>query len=484
MSRRIKELILQKSLKDLDFARNVLTELPSNIFENDTDMKSVFTVLKRQVISSTHKPTQEGLAIKVEEFLARQKKSEEDITDSIQFLNGLYDVGSDKALKDESVVTEMEKYIKAEMTKDAIMKAVQRNDIDDVEKIGQLGDKITKIAVQNLSGSTGDFIDFFKDIEAKKKALSEINTHKFPTGFKQLDQAIEGGLSRGELGTISGMTGGGKSMVVSNLVRNYVQNGFNVLHVALEEKMDRIILRSEQQMFGIKKSSILNQDYTLNESAFEAIQKAYKTKGQLFGSYFISKHMPQEISPAKLEQIIVDTMVREDVKIDVVIIDYPELMLNPYSKMGSESEAGSLMYEFIRKTAQEYKFMCWTLSQVNRYASKDELITKNHIEGSKRKLNSVEIHVTINQTEEEFEKGYLRLYLDKLRNSSERLLSKVIPMKVIPETMSVRDCNEEELRQHGSIMDSDTSDGSNGVFNKKKQQSANDRAREFNSMMN
>jgi len=455
VTKRIKELILKKSLTDLDFGRDVLAKLPSSIFDESVELQSVYTVLKRQLISSSTPPTQESLAIKVEKLLSRQKSSEQDITDSIYFLDSLYNVESDKSLSDESVSTEMENYIKAELTKDAIMQSVRNNELEDVEKIGELGEKITKIAVQNLNGQSGTFIDFFKDIEKKKELLENINKYKFPTGYTRLDNAIEGGLSRGELGTISGLTGGGKSLMVTNLIRNYVHRGLNVLLVSLEEKEERIILRSEQQMMGIPKSKILNSDYSLNEKSFDLLQEIYTKKKGEFGKFWISKHMPQEISPSKLEQIIVNTKVREGENIDVVVIDYPELMINPY-RNESESEAGSLIYEFIRKLAQEHRFMCWTLSQVNRNANSFELITKNHIEGSKRKLNSVEIHITINQKEEEFENGFLRLYLDKLRNGSEKRFSKVIPMKVIPETMTIRDVTEEEERQHSSIIEEDS----------------------------
>ncbi|WNM50878.1 DnaB-like replicative helicase [Staphylococcus phage Alsa_3] len=283
--KRIKELILKKSLTDLDFGRDVLAKLPSSIFDESVELQSVYTVLKRQLISSSTPPTQESLAIKVEKLLSRQKSSEQDITDSIYFLDSLYNVESDKSLSDESVSTEMENYIKAELTKDAIMQSVRNNELEDVEKIGELGEKITKIAVQNLNGQSGTFIDFFKDIEKKKELLENINKYKFPTGYTRLDNAIEGGLSRGELGTISGLTGGGKSLMVTNLIRNYVHRGLNVLLVSLEEKEERIILRSEQQMMGIPKSKILNSDYSLNEKSFDLLQEIYTKKKENLVSF-------------------------------------------------------------------------------------------------------------------------------------------------------------------------------------------------------
>lgn len=478
---KIKELVLQKAIKDPDFAREVLPDLPGKVFEDSTELSTVYTVLKRQLLSSSQRSNQETLALKVESFMERQKKDQEEITNTLSFLNDIYDV-VEKGSSDETVDTEVENFVKAEMTKDAILKAVSRNDFDDTEKIGKLGDEITRIAVKNLSGTSGDFIDFFRDIDRKRELLSNMHRFKYSTGFKTLDTMIEGGISRGELATASGLTGGGKSMFISNLVTNYVKQGLNVMLVSLEELENRIVLRSEQQFLGINKSSILNEDFTLNEQNYEIIQETYKKQGARYGNYFISKHKPQEVTPSKLEQIIINTQIRENTNIDVVIVDYPELLKATYST-GSESKDGEMIYEFLRSMAQEHEFMCWTISQVNRTGSPAELLTKSHIEGSKRKLNSVELHITINQTDMEFQKGFVRLYLDKVRNGSGNGGSKVIPMKVIPETMTIRDCTEEERMEHEQIMD-EYADG--GVFNNQKKgnkESPEDLAKKFNSMM-
>lgn len=478
---KIKELVLQKSIKDPDFAREVLPSLPSSVFDDTTELSVLYTVLKRQILSTNKRPTQEALAIKVENFMEKQKKDSDEITNTLSFLNNIYDVEDTKS-SDESVDTEVENFVKAEMTKSAIMKAVSRGVLDDTDKIGELGDEITKIAVKNLSGTSGSFIDFFNDIEHKKELLSNIHRFKYSTGFKTLDTKIEGGISRGEVATASGLTGGGKSMFISNLVTNYVKSGLNVLLVSLEELEARIVLRSEQQFLGINKSSILNNDFTLNEDNYDVIQNAYKQQGNRFGSYFITKHKPQEVSPNKLEQIIINTQIRENKNIDVVIVDYPELLKATYNT-GSESKDGEMIYEFLRSMAQEHEFMCWTISQVNRTGSPAELLTKSHIEGSKRKLNSVELHVTINQTSVERSNGFIRLYLDKIRNGSGNNDSLVIPMKVIPETMTIRDCTPEEANEHEEIM-KEYSDG--GVYNnqsKGKKESPEDIAKRFNQLM-
>src|SRR5699024_11874036 len=85
-----------------------------------------------------------------------------------------------------------------------------------------------------------------------------------------------------------------------------------VLYIALEEKMDRMVLRTEQQMAGAEKSQIVNQDMSLNNKVYDAIQNHYQKNRKLLGDFYISKHMPGEVTPNQLEQIIVNTTIKKD----------------------------------------------------------------------------------------------------------------------------------------------------------------------------
>src|SRR5699024_7687484 len=241
------------------------------------------------------------------------------------------------------------------------------------------------------------------------------------------------------------------SLMASNLAKNYVRSGLNVLYIGLEEKMDRMVLRAEQQMLGVDKSMLMNEDMTLNEEVFNALQSKYEQNREVLGNFYISKHMPQQVSPNQLEQIILNTSIKKDKHIDVVIVDYPKLMRNPYEKYSSESEAGGRLFEDIRRLAQQYGFVCWTLAQTNRGAYSSDVITSEHVEGSRKILNAVEVSLVVNQKDEEFKNGFLRLYLDKVRNSSntgERFIS----LKVEPSKMRVRDETPEEEQEHKQIL--------------------------------
>lgn len=240
-----------------------------------------------------------------------------------------------------------------------------------------------------------------------------------------------------------------------NQARNYVVRGLNVLYIPLEEKIDRMIVRFEQLLSQQSKNSIL-VDGELNEQLYDQIQQAYGAgKEQLnWGNLWIRKYKPQELTPSGLSQLISDVMIRKGQQIDVVIIDYPDLMKNPHSSGGSgESDAGGKLYEDIRSIAQEYDFVCWTLSQLNRASYGQEVKNAGAIEGSKRKMNAVELIFTLNQTPEEFQSGFIRAYVDKLRNNSGVAYDKMLYFKVIPETMTIRDETQEERMAHANLLE-------------------------------
>ncbi|APZ81984.1 helicase/primase [Enterococcus phage EFP01] len=240
-----------------------------------------------------------------------------------------------------------------------------------------------------------------------------------------------------------------------NQARNYVVRGLNVLYIPLEEKIDRMIVRFEQLLSQQSKNSIL-VDGELNEQLYDQIQQAYGAgKEQLnWGNLWIRKYKPQELTPSGLSQLISDVMIRKGQQIDVVIIDYPDLMKNPHSSGGNgESDAGGKLYEDIRSIAQEYDFVCWTLSQLNRASYGQEVKNAGAIEGSKRKMNAVELIFTLNQTPEEFQSGFIRAYVDKLRNNSGVAYDKMLYFKVIPETMTIRDETQEERMAHANLLE-------------------------------
>lgn len=274
------------------------------------------------------------------------------------------------------------------------------------------------------------------------------------------------------------------TMWAVNQTTNYVKQGLNVLYIVLEENLNRMLLRFEQAISQVEKSRYMPQG-KLDESMYDLVQKAYaqaRSTESGWGSLLISKHMPQQVTPAMLEQLIIDATIRKGKKIDVVLIDYPDLMKNPYMATGvNESKAGGQLYEDLRRICQEYDYICWAFSQLNRSSYDQGIKTVAMIEGSKQKINACEFVGTLNQTPEEFKNGFIRLYSDKVRNNSGIQYDKMLYFKVLPETMTIRDNTQEERREHEVLLQTVGEDSSSS-YKKETTHSARDIAVNIDAM--
>lgn len=259
-----------------------------------------------------------------------------------------------------------------------------------------------------------------------------------------------------------------------NIVKSYITQGLNVLFLPLEELLDRTVLRFEQLLSQRSRKELMPSAGLVNTELYQNIQEGYrilqsKTGREGWGEFIIEKCNPRTLSPTGLEQLIVTHTLELGKPIDVVVVDYPDLMANPFlSGSDNESRAGGLLMEELRRIAQEYGFVCWTFSQLNRSGVASEFRNASMIEGSKQKLNSVEIALTINQTAEEKAKGYLRLYVDKLRNQTKADYDRMLSFKYVDTTLTIRGLTEQERLEHTAIL-ADLEESVTGIRKERKQ---------------
>jgi len=109
----------------------------------------------------------------------------------------------------------------------------------------------------------------------------------------------------------------------------------------------------------------------------------------------------------------------------------------------------------MRRIGQDFDVVMWTASQLNRTAYNALIRTSEHMEGSLRKKNAAELVLVVNQTPEEYNAGFLRLYADKVRNPPEGAYDKMLGFKVIGNQQVVREYiqNSSEEKEHRAILE-------------------------------
>lgn len=472
--------ILRKAVESPIFSQEVLSKAPLTIFEGDEIYKEISTIVKRHYQTNRDRLNEDALLTMVEDKLDRMKKGPDAQQEYFNRVSEIFEIrnSGDDTLIDERI----EKYIKKHMYMEVLKKGAMN--LDNEEVMDRMPDEMKEIMMLDVSGKKQEIINVLDDTEHKRQALETLHQNTVSTGFATIDALNGGGLAKGELGLIVAASGTGKTMFLTNLATNYTKLKYNVLFIALEELENRMILKFEQSMLRQNKSDILTGK-TLNNAYFDKLQNVYKKNRDQFGNLFFARYSPRTITPAKVEQLISDVMLRKGVQIDVVIIDYPELLRNP-AATGNEAQDGGVLFEEMRRIGQDYNVVMWTAAQMNRGAYAAQIRTSEHMEGALRKKNAAELILTVNQTPEEYNAGFIRTYADKVRNPPEGPYDRMLGFKVVGSAMTIRDYKaDEEKFEHQSVLEAvDSSMESTFKGNRKnnkKDAPAPDFANEINS---
>lgn len=475
----ITKQILRKAIESPVFSKEVLPITPLDVFEGNEVYKELSLIISRYYKANRKQLTEEALLVLVEEKLTKIRKDAETQQKYFNTVNDLYEVrdSSDNNVIDEKIEKHIRKYMRMELLKKAA------TNLDNESMMESLDEEWSRIQLMDISGKQQEIINVIDDAEYKRKVLATLNQNTIPTGFKAIDQLNSGGLAKGELGMIVASSGTGKTLWLTNLATNYTKMKANVLFIALEELENRMILKFEQSMLCRNRSEILTGD-GLNEENFNKYQEVYKNARDKLGNLFFARYSPRTITPTKIEQLISDVKLRQGVDIDVVIVDYPELLRNPHAS-GNEAEDGGKLFEEMRRIAQDYNVVMWTASQINRTAYSAQIRTAEHMEGSHRKKNAAELVLTVNSTEEEYKAGFVRLYADKVRNPPEGPYDKMLGFKVIGSAQSVRDYRSDaEIKEHQAILEEVDNRMEQAFKGKRKEKQSNAQAPNYTDMIN
>ena len=112
-----------------------------------------------------------------------------------------------------------------------------------------------------------------------------------------------------------------------------------------------------------------------------------------------------------------------DIKFDVVIIDYLELLATDGSM--PEYQAQERIAQELRGLAIENECLVWTATQTNREGRKVNIITDAELADSYGKTRVCDLVFSINQNEQEFDEGKARVYVIKSRNGRARFMFNV-----------------------------------------------------------
>lgn len=218
------------------------------------------------------------------------------------------------------------------------------------------------------------------------------------TGFLKFDY-MTGGLFPAELTIVFALSGKGKSTVLKNIGSRIQQQGFNVLHVCNEENEFQVQTKYHALQSRIEYNKFKRGSYSDEE--FKSWQDFNKKEVARGGDIYILE-IPQQTDATLIEQAYHELKL-QNVHIDVIIVDYLDLMAPAFKAYSENDEQGKVTND-LKQLAINCHCPVLTATQAGTQTEKQEtkerpFLTQSDIFGTKRKAHSANTLIGIvNQT--------------------------------------------------------------------------------------
>ena len=308
----------------------------------------------------------------------------------------------------------------------------------DLLENGQYGacEDLVKNAVQiGLQKDLGT--DYFADPRARLEGIKDKNG-QVSTGWPALDKKLFGGFNRGELNIFAGGSGSGKSLFLANLGVNWCLLGMNVLYLTFELSEALVSMRVDSMTTDIASRDIFK--------SIDDVEMKVKMIGKKAGAFQV-KYMPTGKNANDLRAYIKEYEIKTGRKLDVVLVDYLDLMHPNAVKISAENLFVKDKYvsEEPRNLAMELNTVFVTASQLNRSSVEEIEFDHSHISGGISKINTADNLIGIFTSRAMRERGRYQIQLMKTRSSSG--VGQKIDLEFDVDSLRIRDLGEDEEYQ-------------------------------------
>ena len=292
-------------------------------------------------------------------------------------------------------------FCRKQVLKQAMMKSVKLLNLSSFEEI----EKVIKNAL--VLGTDNNFgHDFRKDL---LKRFELITRDPISTGWPRMDEIVNGGLGKSELGVVVAPTGAGKSMVLVHLATQALLRGKTVVYYTLELK-DTVV----GKRFDCCITDVPLQEH--RERQKEIVSKVKDLEGTL-----IIKEYPTKSASVSTLKNHIEKLRKRGIEPDMILVDYADL-LRPPRATGEKRHELEETYEGLRGLAQTYEIPCWTASQTNRGGLNAEVITMESISEAFNKCFVADFIFSLSRTVQDKQANKGRLFVAKNRNGPDGLV--------------------------------------------------------------
>jgi replicative DNA helicase len=384
-------IILLNCLVDQEYLSSVIEYLSPSLF-ND---KRISTIIKSVVAFFTERGTPPTLTeIKARLTTDTEKQAYTEIATKLKQL--------DVKFNKEELITNTERFLKERSLCNAIIETSEKysqGKVDIQDTLIQF-EKIYNIALVEDLGHW-----YFEHIDEHINELTTIY-NPIPTGWKFLDERLEGGLYPKTLTCFVGQVNVGKSIFLGNIAANMVMNNRNTLLISLEMSEFMYAKRVSAQLTQIPHNQ-------LTVYTDELKQQVKHIEKQIESKLIIKEYPPKTVTVRHIDSYITK-LTHKGFKPEVVVIDYINLLKPTSKNLNSYAEVKEIA-EQLRALSFKYNIPFVTASQLNRGAFNTASPGMEGISESIGLAATCDVICSLWQEEEEKQLGIINLGMQKNR---------------------------------------------------------------------
>lgn len=386
--------LVHEFIEDKEFFKDLCDIIDQNLF-TDPNLKTLVGVMREYYKKEQVPPGYDVLKIVLSDKAHNETEKE--------FYLSVVDKVHQTSSEGSEYIKELsEKFFKQQnmiRVANEIIKIAGKGDISNYDRCVEI---LNKALTQGTSEDLG-----YSVFDNENETLSEDYRVAIPTGIGKIDETLEGGLGKGELGVIVGSSSFGKTSLttaMSSFAATYrcPQNnndGYKVLQIVFEDRVKQIQRKHIGRITGFEAKDLSKPG--IIEQVREQLAK-YGDRELLQKNLRIVRLPSGEKTADDIKRLIIKLR-NIGFSPDMVIVDYFECLLCKGDSSDDKWEKeGKTMRKF-ESIAGELNIAMWIPVQGTKDSLNAEVVTMDKAGGSFKKIQIAHIVMSIARTVEDIE---------------------------------------------------------------------------------
>lgn len=307
--------VLRDLIYDREFADEYISSLHPRHFTRE-ETKKLFVLIKNYWDNYKVSPNPDNLKQILNTTNNYDEIDKPVLTKAIEKLQNYHKKQLDGEINPDNkfIRKEIDKFVRTQEYLDFLTKGkeyINDGDLKGFERLQE--EKITKI--KTLGNKGNEPFDVSNDVG---EIIKETTRHPIPFGDPVFDKLI-GGIGKGEFGCIFAGQGKGKTPFLTISSERFVQQGYNVFHVFIEDSKSEIEKKFLSQRLGIS----LNKFKKQNENFIKKRNEQYKYSDEYEKRGHLRLCRGYSGMPvSQMESLMVKDENALGIKFDFIVIDY------------------------------------------------------------------------------------------------------------------------------------------------------------------